>query len=195
MKRETRLTLPFVQTFAAVLFALHCAGAGPAQPNGESAPASPDVAVQPDAPPTPETSRTPGQAWSELPATPLGDDELLRVESYVAPYPGFHDVVSLRVDGLAARWREVPDWAHQDSWAATLTAEELAQVQQSLDALAPGSLPAGPLAEGQRVTRARWRRQGVETSAGYLGDLPGDLAAVVDSLRMKILGANGLAAP
>jgi hypothetical protein len=195
MKRKTRIGMPFIRTFAAVLFALHCAGAGLAQPTVESAPASPEPAVQIDVRPTPDTPTTPGQTLFEVPATPLGEDELLRVESYVAPYPGFHEVVSLRADGLAARWREVPDWAHQDSWAATLTAEELSEMQRSLDALMSGPLPAGPPAAGQRVTRVRWRLRGAETSAEYLGDLPANLTAIVDSLQAKIQAANGLAAP
>jgi len=192
---EMKWGKPLRGTMLIAFLAWHCAGAGPTQPTGERAPASPEPVVQTDVRPTPDTPTTSGQTLFEVPATPFLDDELLRVESYVAPYPGFHEVVSLRADGLAARWREVPDWAHQDSWAATLTAEELSEVQRSLDALMSGPLPAGPPAAGQRVTRVRWRRQGAEANAQYVGDPPADLTAVVDSLRAKIQAANGLAAP
>lgn len=133
----------------------------------------------------------PAPQWFNMTAGRLGERELLRVQWYESPYPGYHRLVELCSDGSGVTCREVPNWARQASSHGRLSKDQLADVQTRIKALdLKPTLPATPLpattSGGPIHLVFTFRTDDGVIRHDFLGSVPPDVQAIIDFVSGEI---------
>ncbi|MHC4202910.1 MAG: hypothetical protein ACYSU0_23220 [Planctomycetota bacterium] len=121
----------------------------------------------------------------------LGERELLRVQWYESPYPGYHRVLHLCSDGFVDTWREVPNWAKQACSGGWLSGEQIADIRARIKALdlkptPPASpLPAALSGSPIHLVFTSRTRDGV-IRHDFLGSVPPNVQAIIDFISGEI---------